>query len=100
MAVPRTGSPEPDGLAPDLAAFPMPIRTVSELLIAHQHLISGALREIVRRGDDKGYLGRLVRDLEAVMPVSPAVTTALPETTWVGKSRRKDRAHAPVLGCR
>ena len=97
VAVPRTGSPEPDGLMPNTADPLVPIRNFDDLLIAHQRLISGALREVVRCGDDEGYLGRLVRDLEAAMPVSPAVTAitaALPEKTWVGKSR----APAPVLG--
>lgn len=82
---------------PNTADPLVPIRNFDDLLIAHQRLISGALREVVRRGDDEGYLGRLVRDLEAAMAVPPAVTAitaALPEKTWVGKLR----APAPVLG--
>ena len=100
MAVPRTGSPEPDGLMLATADPPAPIRTFDDLLIAHQRLIGGALREVVRRGDDEGYLGRLVRDLAAALPVSPTVTTALPQKTLIGKSRPNERAHGPVVGGR
>ena len=57
VAVPWTGLPEPDGLMPDTADPPAPIRTFDDLLIAHQHLIDGALREVVRRGDDEGTWG-------------------------------------------
>ena len=63
--------------------------------------ISGALREIVRCGDDEGYLVRLVRVLEAAMSFSPTltvVTATLPEKTLIGKSRRNERAHGPVPG--
>ena len=65
MAAPRTGSPEPGGRMPDTADPSASIRNFDDLLIAHQRLISGALREIIRRGDDEGYLGRLVRDLDS-----------------------------------
>ena len=98
MAVPRTGSLEPDGRMPATADPPAPIRTFDDLLIAHQRLISGALREAVRRGEDEGYLERLVRDLAAALPISPTVTTALPQKTLIGKSRPNERAHGPVLG--
>jgi len=97
VAVPRTGSPEPDGRMPATADPPAPIRTFDDLLIAHQRLIGGALREVVRRGDDEGYLGRLVRDLAAALPISPAVTTTRPRKMLIGKSRPNERAHGPVL---
>ena len=97
VAVPRTGSLEPDGLMPDTADPPAPIRNFDDLLIAYQRLIGGALREVVRRGDDEGSLGRLVRDLEAALPVSPAVAAALPEKALLGLSRRSNRVHGPVL---
>ena len=54
---------------------PAPMRTFDDLLIAYQRLIGGALRERVRRGEDEGYLERLVRDLAAALPVSPTGTT-------------------------
>ena len=96
MAVPRTGSLEPDGLMPATAdPPPAPIRTFDELLIAHQRLIGGALREVVRRGDDEGYLGRLVRELAAALPQGSAVAIAPLEKTSLGLSRRHDR-HGPV----
>ncbi|MFZ1643354.1 MAG: zincin-like metallopeptidase domain-containing protein [Candidatus Contendobacter sp.] len=100
VAVPRTGSPEPDGLAPDPTDFPTPIRTFDDLLIVHQRLIGGALREVVRRGEDEGYLGRLVRELEAALPQGSAVATAPLEQTSLGLSRRHDRVHVPVPGGR
>ena len=97
MAVPRIGSLELDGRMPATADPPAPIRTFGDLLIAHQRLIGGALREVVRRGDDEGYLGRLVRDLAAALPISPAVTTTRPRKMLIGKSRPNERAHGPVL---
>ncbi len=100
VAVPWTGSPEPDGLMPATADPLVPIRNFDDLLIAHQRLISGALREVVRRGDDEGYLGCLVRDLEASLPQGSAVATAPLEKTALGLSRRHDRVHGPVPGGR
>ena len=90
--------PKPDGLMPPTADPPVPMRTFDDLRIAHQGLIGGALREIVQRGDDGGYLARLVRDLEAALPVSPTGTTALPEKTLIGQSRRKERTYGSVVG--
>jgi antirestriction protein ArdC len=98
VAVPRTGSLEPDGLMPAAAADPpAPMRTVDDLLIAHQRLIGGALREVVRRGDDEGYLGRLVRDLAAALPRS-IPSTAPSESVAVGPPRRSHRPLMPVPG--
>ena len=96
MAVPRTGSLEPDGLMPATADPPAPIRSFDDLLIAHQRLIGRALREVVQRGEEEGYLGRLVRDL--AMPHGSAVASAPPEKALLGLSRRSDRVHAPVPG--
>ncbi len=98
VAVPRTGSRKPDELMPATADPLAPIRNFDDLLIAHQRLIGGALREVVRRGDDEGYLGRLIRDLAAALPISPTVTTTLPRKTLIGKSRPNERAHGHVLG--
>ena len=100
MAVPRTGSPEPDGRMSATADPPAPIRTFDDLLLAHQRLIGGALREIVRRGENEGYLGRLVRELAAAMPQGSAVAIATPEKTSRGLSRRHDHVHGPVPGGR
>ncbi|MDS4058013.1 MAG: hypothetical protein RKP73_05525, partial [Candidatus Contendobacter sp.] len=98
VAMPRIGSLEPDGRMPATADPPAPIRTFDDLLLAHQRLIGGALRGIVRRGDDEGSLGRLVRELEAALPQGSAVAIALPEKTSLGLSRRHDRVHGPVPG--
>ena len=73
VAVPWMGLPEPDGLMPDTADPPAPIRTFDDLLIAHQRLIGGALRE---------------------------VATAPFEKTLLSLSRRHDRVHVPVPGGR
>ena len=100
MAVPRTGSVEPDGRMPATVDPPAPLRTFDDLLIAHQRLIEGALREIVRRGENEGYLGRLVRDLAGAMPQGSAVAIATPEKTSRGLSRRHDHVHGPVPGGR
>jgi hypothetical protein len=97
VAVPRTGSPEPDGLMPATTDPPAPIRTFDDLLIAHQSLIGSALRGIVRRGDHEGYLGRLVRDLEAALPRSIS-STAPSESLTVGPPRRSHRPLMPVPG--
>lgn len=51
------------------------MRTFDDLLIACQRPIGGALRERVRRGEEEGSLGRLVRDLAAALLVSPTGTT-------------------------
>ena len=100
VAIPRTGSPEPDGLMPNTADPLVPIRTFDDLLIAHQRLIGGALPEVVRRGDEEGYLGRLVRELAAALPQGSAVVTAPFEKTSLSLSRRHDRVHVPVPGGR
>ncbi len=101
VAVPRTGSLEPDGLMPaTVDPPPAPIRTFDDLLIAHQRLIGGALREVVRSGDDEGYLGRLVCDLDAALPQGSTVATAPLKQTSLGLSRRHDRVHGPVPGGR
>ena len=100
VAVPRTGSLEPDGLMPDTADPPVPIRTFDDLLIAHQRLIDGALREIVRRGENEGYLGRLVRELEAAIPFFPIAGATAPEQTLFRASQRNDRILSPFPGWR
>ncbi len=94
VAVPWTGSPEPDGLVPDTADPPAPIRNFDELLIAQERLIGGALRGIVRRGDDEESLGRLVRDLAAALPGGSALSAITSKQVSIHPCQQYDQAPA------
>ena len=97
VAVPRTGSPEPGESVAAPVDADASIRTGDDVWILHQRLISGALREVIRRGDDEGCLGRLLRDLEVVIPPSTVWPAAPAERTLRYPARRPDQAPAPVL---
>ena len=97
VAVLRTESSEPgDSVAAPVDAE-APLRTVDDVLIVHQRLISGALREVLRRGDDEGYLGRLIHDLDTTLSLSIAPTVSSAPMA-LRLLRRSDRTLMPVPG--
>ena len=100
VVVPRTEASEPgDSVAAPVDAN-APLSTVEEVRIVHQRLISGALQEVLRRGADEGYLGRLIRDLNAVILPSMTVPSVTSRERPYPASRRKEPVSAPTPGSR
>jgi len=104
VAVPRTEASEPGEPGGDSVAAPVdaeaPIRTIEAVRIVHQRLIHGALRDVIQRGDEEGYLGQLIRDCNAVIPPSRVMPSVLSRERPSPASRRTEHMSAPTPGGR
>lgn len=104
VAVPRTEASEPGEPGSDSVAAPVdadaPIRTIEAVRIVHQRLIHGALRDVIQRGDEEGYLGQLIRDCNAVIPPSRAMPSVPSRERPSPASRRTEYMSAPTSGGR